>query len=112
MSDATKLKALKPLPARAKEHIYVCGDACFIRSSQQGMWHKTDRCVAFVACPQCGAGVGELCFSKQILNGVRPPLTTPRSRQTHYTRRNLFSDSADGRYRNENVTQITIEDEQ
>lgn len=47
------------------------------------LWVKTDLCVAFVACPACGAKRGELCKSARQ-NGRT-------SSATHYKRRAVFS---------------------
>ena len=84
-----------------KQQVYVCGDACFIRSDQKGLWHKTDRCVAFVSCPSCRAYIGELCGHP----------TGKQGRQTHHQRRHLYTSIQKGKERNENILQITVEDE-
>jgi hypothetical protein len=50
-------------------------------SGAKGHWVRTDRCVAFVKCPACGAPAGTMCI------GTREPFTV----STHHYRRQEYS---------------------
>jgi hypothetical protein len=67
----------------ASRNIFVSGPACFLRHpcGCRGHWMKTDRCVAFVACPSCGADRGEPCI------GVNGQMAS-----THTVRRDDYQD--------------------
>jgi hypothetical protein len=61
---------------------YVVGQFCFLQhpSGERGHWARTDRCVAFVECPACGARPGEMCVGR---SGVR-------TSNTHAYRRDKY----------------------
>ena len=59
---------------------YVIGGVCFLPSGERGLWVRTDRCVAFVKCPQCSTPAGVRC------KGTRGPTV-----RTHYARRRLYT---------------------
>lgn len=52
--------------------------------NQVGRYVRTDKCVALVACPMCGATVGEPCLSK----GEPGSESAKYGAGTHYARRN------------------------
>lgn len=59
---------------------YVVGSVCFLPSGAHGLWVRTDRCVAFVKCPDCKVPAGVMC------KGSRGPTV-----RTHYARRRLYT---------------------
>lgn len=64
----------------ATEKQYVVGSFCFLPSKERGLWVRTDRCVAFVKCPECKAAAGVMC------EGKRSPTV-----RTHYARRRFYT---------------------
>lgn len=81
--------------------LFVCGPYCFVPSPSHGLWHRTDRCVAFIGCPRCGAVTGQMCLGR---DGERAA--------THAMRRRLYTSTLakTGEDRNANAVVVTIED--
>jgi len=64
--------------------VFVVDDYCFIPhpGGESGHWLRTDRSVAFVHCPACGAKKGEACFG----HGGKGRAGVHGDRKTLYTR--------------------------
>lgn len=61
---------------------YIIDKWCFVpHPGIAGMWVRTQTCVAFVECPQCGAGVGEPCRGAKLNRWIV---------EAHWPRRDSF----------------------
>ena len=87
-----------------KRGIFVCGPYCFVPANPPPLWVRADRCVAFVGCSFCGAGVGYLCSGRD--GGERG--------STHTKRRQLYTTllKESGEDRNKRAVVVTVEDDE